>query len=70
MRAENIDFIGLVETLKPSFFPYELSAIAGIDRFRWNFVASVGQSAAFFWAPIMSPLILWLSTMVYTGLVW
>ena len=47
MRAERIDFIGLVETLKPSFSPSELSAIAGIDRFRWNFVASVGQSGGF-----------------------
>ena len=47
MRAEKIDFIGLVETLKPSFFPSELSAIAGIDKFRWNSVASVGQSGGF-----------------------
>ena len=42
--AENIDFIGLVKTLKPSFSPNELSAVAGIDRFNWNFVASEGHS--------------------------
>ena len=47
VRAEKIDFIGLVESLKPSFFPSELSAIAGIDKFRWNSVASVGQSGGF-----------------------
>ena len=33
VRSENGDFIGLVETLKPSFSPSELSAVAGIDRF-------------------------------------
>ena len=44
VRSENVDFIGLVETLKPSFSPSELSAVARIDRFNWNFVAPDGHS--------------------------
>ena len=47
VRSENVDFIGLVETIKSSFSVSELSAIAGIDRFHWNFVASVGHSGGF-----------------------
>ena len=47
VRSENVDFIGLVETFKSSFFASELSAIAGIDRFHWNFVASTGHSDIF-----------------------
>ena len=46
VRSENIDIIGLVETLKPSFSPNELSTISGIDRFDWNYVASVGHSGS------------------------
>ena len=48
VRSENVDFIGLVETFKSSFSTSELSAIAGIDRFHWNFVASAGHSGGFF----------------------
>ena len=33
VRSENVDFIGLVETMKSSFSSSDLSAIAGIDRF-------------------------------------
>ena len=44
VRSENVDFIGLVETFKSSFSASELSAIAGIDRFHWNYVASAGHS--------------------------
>ena len=44
VRSENVDIIGLVETLKPSFSPNELSAVAGTDRFDWNVVAPVGHS--------------------------
>lgn len=47
VRSENVDFIGLVETFKSSFSASELSAIAGIDRFHWNFVASAGHSGGF-----------------------
>ena len=43
VRSENVDFISLVETTKSSFSSSELSDIAGIDRFNWNFVASVGH---------------------------
>ena len=44
VRSKNIDIIGLVETLKPSFSPNELSAVSVIDRYDWNFVASSGHS--------------------------
>ena len=44
VRSENVDFIGLVETIKSSFSSSDLSAIAGIDRFHWNYVASAGLS--------------------------
>ena len=40
VRSENIDIIGLVETLKPSFSSNE----AGIDRFDWNHLPSSGHS--------------------------
>ena len=43
VHSENIDIIGLVETLKPSFSLNELSGVSRIDRFDWNFVASVGN---------------------------
>lgn len=42
--GDNIDIIGLVDTLKPSFSPNELAAVAGIDRFDWNVLPSSGHS--------------------------
>ena len=44
VHSENIDIIGLVETLKSSFSPNESSAVTGIDRYDWNYVASSGHS--------------------------
>ena len=44
IRGDNIDLIGLVETFKTSFSPHELSAVAGADRFNWNFLPSSGHS--------------------------
>lgn len=44
VRGENIDVIGLVETFKVSFSPNGLSAVAGLDRFNWDFLPSSGHS--------------------------
>ena len=44
VRSKNVEFTGLVETIKSSFSSNELSVIAGIDRFHWNYVASAGHS--------------------------
>lgn len=44
MRSDDIDIVGLVETPKSSFSPNELSAVAGIDGFDWNFLPSSGHS--------------------------
>lgn len=43
-RGDNIDIVGLVETFNGSFSTNELSVVAGIDRFDWNFLPSSGHS--------------------------
>ena len=42
--GDNIDIVGLVETLKESFSPNELSAIAGMDIFDSHFLPPSGHS--------------------------
>ena len=70
MRSENVDFIGLVETLKSSFSPSELSAVAGIDRYDWNFVASAGHSGDILLGTKKDVYDLLLLTMSSFGLAW
>ena len=42
--GEHIDIVGFVETFKESFSPSELSTVAGMDRFDWNFLPASGHS--------------------------
>ena len=68
VRSKNIDIIGLVETLKHSFSPNELSTVSGTDRFDCNFVAHVGHSGGILLGTKRDLFILSLLTMVFFGL--
>ena len=68
VRSENIDIIGLVEMLKPSFSPNELSVVVGIDRFDWNYLASSGHSGGILIGTKRVCLILLPSIMAFFGL--
>lgn len=44
IRGQNLDFVGLQETIRSSFEPYELDALGGASSFHWEWLPAVRRS--------------------------
>ena len=46
MRKEDVDIVGLQETIKMDFHFHELLSLDPLERFEWHFTPAVGRSGA------------------------